>query len=96
MSSKLEKLHKESKAKKSEQKLIEIFSQNWISFIKLDEEQENVKSEYLENKQWKCPDFYCEINWEKLFIEVKTITNTTNDARERKIKKGYRKHLNHE
>jgi len=87
MSSKLEKLHKESKAKNSEQKLIDFFLQNWINYIKLDEEQENIKSKYLQNKQWKCPDFYCEINGGRLFIEVKTITNTTNASREEKIKK---------
>lgn len=86
MSSKLEKLHKESKAKNSEHKIIEFCLQNWITCIKLDEELGSVKSEYLKRKQWKCPDFYCEINWNSLFIEVKTITNTTNDAREKKIK----------
>ena len=87
MGTKSVKSHQELKAKNSENKLIKFFLQNKVTYIKLDEENEINKSEFLIDSKWKCPDFYWNINWEELFIEVKTITNTTNQSREEKIRK---------
>ncbi len=45
----------------------------------------DLKVKYLKDINGKCPDFYCKKRDLELFVEVKTLTNLTNEEREKDL-----------
>lgn len=79
---------KEQQAINSEKIFEEFCQKNKIKYIKLDSSKEVKNREsFLENPKGKCPDYYCVKNGEEIFVEIKTLTNLTNQAREDSINK---------
>ena len=57
-----------------------------IVCCKLEEDPE-LKKKFLVDSQGKCPDFFCKKRRKNIFVEIKTLTNLTNSAREKIIEK---------
>jgi len=73
----------QKKAEKAEINFCYFCKQRSVDFIKLDSSDGSFKrKKYLVDSNGKCPDFWCKINNQEIFIEIKTLVNTTNKARE--------------
>ncbi len=83
MKSKSKKDLKQEKASNTEDNF-ELFCQkNYDDFSKLDNINNlKEKTKFLTNPSGKCPDFWCKEKGKEIFVEVKTLTNLTNKARE--------------
>lgn len=59
-------------------------NKNSIYFRKLDEDK-SAREEYIMNSDGACPDFLCSKNEFQIFVEVKTHTLLTNEARNKNM-----------
>jgi|GEM_PF-5965596 len=74
---------KQEKAKDSEILFENFCKKNSIECEKVDSFlNKNLRSKFLIKQNGKCPDFWCKKNGEEIFVEIKTITNLTNQKRE--------------
>jgi hypothetical protein len=71
---------RQQRGKSYETKFIDFCSKNKIKCIYLDTSIKE-KKKYLKNKQGKSPDFLCQKNNKSIFVEIKTHTLLTNEAR---------------
>jgi hypothetical protein len=67
-------------------------TKNYDNFSKLDEKDNlRYRTTFLTNPNGKCPDFWCKVQNREIFVEVKTLTNLTNKAREDQVDKAIQK-----
>lgn len=88
MSKRLKKQHKQKRVFDTET-FFELFcTKNGIECIKLDsKERMSDRTLVLKKASGKCPDFWCKIDGKEIFVEVKTLTNLTNQKREESIER---------
>jgi len=56
---------------------------NDIEYLKLDlQKNEAARKKYLTKPTKKCPDFWCKKEGKEIFVEIKTLTNFTNQKRQ--------------
>src|SRR3989344_1420817 len=77
---------RQQKGESHETKFISFCSKNKIKCIYLDANTEK-KKKYLKDQQGKSPDFLCQKNNKSIFVEIKTHTLLTNEARNSKMLK---------
>jgi hypothetical protein len=76
----------EVKASESEYFFWNYCDQKKLNCFKLEGKAgEHFRHRFLENPNGKVPDFYCHTKGKEIFVEVKTLTNFTNKAREKKM-----------
>ena len=77
---------KQKKATRSEKIFQKFCVEKKIDCKRLDEPHTLfLRKQILKDPAGKCPDFICLKGSEKIFVEVKTLTNFTNAAREKRI-----------
>lgn len=77
------KQFKQQKSLKSESMFENFCQSNNITYKKLDDPiNQKFRNDFLKMDNGKCPDFWCQKDWKQIFVEVKTLTNLTNQKRE--------------
>lgn len=88
MNKKLKKQFKQKRAIDAEIFFESFCINNGCEYVKLDSvDQVGAREKFLQNKDGKCPDFWCKIEGKEIFVEIKTLTNLTNQKREEIIEK---------
>jgi len=88
MTKSLRKKTKQGLAQKTEVDFEGFCRRNGICYEKIDEPKNMVsKKKFLRDVEGKCPDFWCKKNGKEIFVEVKTLTNLTNQKREESMEK---------
>jgi hypothetical protein len=83
---------KQQKAVNTEADFENFCQKNDIIHIKMDRlENTEPRRMLLKNKDGKCPDFWCKKDGKEIFVEMKTLTNLTNEKREKMIEKATEK-----
>lgn len=75
---------RQQKGSNAESSFERLCEENGIICIKI-EGDGTKRQEFLEDANGKCPDFLCEKNENRFFVEVKTHTLLTNEARNREM-----------
>jgi hypothetical protein len=92
MARRLKKQFKQQRALESELNFENFCQKNNIEYKKIDDSKSYVwKKKFLKNVHGKCPDFWCKIKNKEIFVEIKTLTNLTNEKREISIEKEIKK-----
>jgi len=82
----LKQQYKQRKAFKSEETFKMLAPVKSITCNRLDGIYSlSLRKKYLKDPEGKCPDFICSKNNKYVFVEVKTLTNFTNAAREKRM-----------
>lgn len=88
MTKRLKKQFKQQKAKDTEIIFEEFCLKNTLEYRKIDDLKNGTsKRELLKEPKGKCPDFWCKKEEKEIFVEIKTLTNLTNQKREESIDK---------
>jgi len=83
MSKQQRKRFKQETALATENSFEQFCQKNNIEYSKLDlQKNKSARNKYLINPMGKCLDFWCKKEGKEIFIEVKTLTNLTDQKRE--------------
>lgn len=78
------KKYEKQKSEKSEIDFSDFCKQRKTECMALDN-NEVLRKNFLINSGGKCPDFWCQKDEQKIFVEIKYFANLTNAAREKRI-----------
>lgn len=88
MTKRLKKQFKQQKARDTEIIFEEFCQKNAFEYGKIDDpKNSSLKSKFLKEPSGKCADFWCKKEGKEIFVEIKTLTNLTNQKREESIDK---------
>lgn len=90
MSSRKQKQYKQEKSFNAEKFFSKFCEDNHIICEKLDiqiEPSKKLREKFLQDVNKKRPDFWCKKSEKEIFVEVKTLTNITNQKRQQTIEK---------
>ena len=77
------KKFKQQKSINSELNFEEFCQKNDVIYKKMDDPRnQKSKRDFLREYDGKCPDYRCQKDGKEIFVEIKTLTNLTNQARE--------------